>query len=182
MQYVPPGTPGRIWEELRPWLARLALNAAPKWLPRLAYGFPCKVPVYAHGAPVGPCVRAAVGVCEVCQAPCCLDHSRIDQYGDAICYLCIAEAIRAKRGAAGERPPPAQKPRPSAQDVRWARRVLDVKADTDWEEVRRQHRKLSAKWHPDVHTGEKAKAKAEEKFKELQRAFEVLDKARQEAA
>jgi hypothetical protein len=186
MQFVPPGTPGRVWEELRPWLAKLALHAAPKWVPRLSFGFPCKIPVYVEGTPIGPCRRVAVGVCEVCSAPCCLDHSRIDQYGDAICYLCIAEAIRTRR-VVGPRPghaAPPGKPPPAAEEQRWARKLLDVTEDTPWEEVRSAHRKLSAKWHPDVHRGEKAKARAEAKFKDVQRALDVLSRARaaQEAA
>lgn len=180
MQFVPPGTPGRIWEELRPWLSRLALHAAPKWLPRISFGFPCKVPVYQEGKPVGPCARVAVGVCEVCAAPCCLDHSRIDQYGDAICYLCIADAIRARK-AAGPRQdaPPPRKPPPNDKEQRWARKLLDVEEDTPWEEIRSAHRRMSAKWHPDVHRGEKAKAKAEAKFKEIQRALDILERDRE---
>lgn len=177
MQFVPPGTPGRIWDELRPWLAKLALHAAPKWLPRLSMGFPCKVPVYREGSPVGPCARVAAGVCEVCGAPCCLDHCRIDSFGDAICYLCIAEAIRTKRGEPRRPPNGNGKPPPDARELRWARKLLDIEPDTPWEEIRAAHRKLSAKWHPDVHRGEKAKQKAEGKFKEVQRAFDALGRA-----
>ena len=171
-QAAPTGVSSRIWEELRPWLSKLALHAAPKWLPRLSFGFPCQVPLYANGAPVGACTRPAISACDVCGQPCCLDHARIDQFGDSICYLCVAEAIRSSKRskATGER---KRGPEHEA-NIAWARKVLGVKADTDWLEVKSIHRKLSAKWHPDRHRGAKAQAKATEKFKEVQRAFEVL--------
>jgi hypothetical protein len=181
-QSAPQGVPGRILDELRPWFARLAVNAAPKWLPRLAYGFPCSVPVYRNGEPVHACPGSAVASCDVCGEPCCLDHARIDQYGDAICYLCVVEAVRAKRaGARASRaeqqgpPPPGPAPT-SEKELAWARKLLAVKKDADWEEIRAAHRKLSAKWHPDKFStkGPAAYAKAEQTFKEVQRAFDVL--------
>jgi len=181
-QSAPTGVSGRIWEELRPWLSKLALHAAPKWLPRLSFGFPCQVPIYQGGAPHGPCHRPAIAACDVCQQPCCLDHARIDQFGDAICYLCVAEAIRSSKRSTADR---SGAPAPDADheaNMAWARKMIGVKAETPWLDVKSAHRKLSAKWHPDRHRGEKAQAKAEARFKEIQRAFEVLRRAQEKEA
>lgn len=179
-QSAPQGVPGRIWDELRPWLARLALNAAPKWLPRLSFGFACSVP-QPNGA---PCLRPSVAACDVCQQPCCLDHARIDQYGDAICYLCCIEAIRRKAAERAGQPPPgphqqAVRPPTPEKELAWARKTLGVKKGADWEEIRAAHRKQSGKWHPDRHQGN-AYAAAEQKFKDIQRAFDLLTRAHDE--
>lgn len=188
-QVAPTGVPGRIWDELRPWLARLAVNAAPKWLPRLMFGFPCAVPVYQGGRPVARCAKNAVASCDACGEACCLDHARIDQFGDAICYLCVASLVNERRnGAAPEEPQPpppaAETPGPSAKDLTWARRMLKVTKDDSLDEVRASHRRLSGKWHPDRHRAPAANAKAEQKFKDVQRAFDLLqrDYEQQEAA
>lgn len=183
-QSAPQGVPGRIWDELRPWFGRLAINAAPKWLPRLSFGFACQVP-----RPDGsPCPRPAIAACDVCQEPCCLDHARIDQYGDGICYLCCIEAIRRKQAEragqpyesppAGQAPPGAAPPPSPAAELAWARKTLGVKKSAEWEEVRGAHRKMSAKWHPDRHPGP-GYAAAEQKFKDVQRAFDLLTKERE---
>ncbi len=180
---APQGVSGRIWDELRPWLARLVVNAAPKWLPRLSWGFACSVPT-PHGQ---PCPRPAVAACDVCGEPCCLDHARIDAFGDAICYRCCIEAIRTRQARGGAPPPPRADeapppgPRatgPSPAEVTWARKLLAVKSTATWEEIRKAHRRLSAKWHPDKHAGD-GYAAAEAKFKEVQRALDILDKERQ---
>jgi len=182
---APQGVSGRIWDELRPWLARLAVHAAPKWLPTIGYGFPCHVPVYQGGMPVAPCPRAAIAACDVCGEPCCLDHARIDQYGDAICYLCVAEAFRVRQaqkaqgvgpgatGQPGPRPAEGATGEMIARELAWARKTLGVKKATPWDDVRQAHRKLSAKWHPDRSEGDEAK------FKEVQRAFDLLGKERE---
>lgn len=187
-QSAPQGMPGRIWDELRPWFGRLVVNAAPKWLPRLSFGFACSVPQPTGAA----CPRPAIAACDVCQQPCCLDHARIDQYGDAICYRCCIEAIRRKQAErAGEVPPGhgqgghahaghghgAPPPTPE-KELAWARKTLGVKKGADWEEVRAAHRRTSAKWHPDRHQGA-GYAAAEQKFKDVQRAFDLLTKERE---
>lgn len=166
---------GRVGDELKPWLKNLVLNAAPKWMPRLAFGFPCEVPIYRNGKPVGRCPGAAVSMCDVCKHTCCLKHARIDELGDAICFLCVAEAM----ATSTRRPAPKSNGQAQAPDhaaeLAWARKLLDVKLDTPWDEVRSAHRKLSAKNHPDKVRGAKAKEKAEAKFKEIQRAFKLLE-------
>jgi curved DNA-binding protein CbpA len=57
-----------------------------------------------------------------------------------------------------------------------------VTAATDWDAIRTAHRKLSAKWHPDRYRTDAERSKAEAKFKELQRAFDLLSKERERAA
>lgn len=49
--------------------------------------------------------------------------------------------------------------------------VLGVKRDAPAEEVRREYRRLARKFHPDVNPGDKT---AEEKFKQIQEAYDVL--------
>ncbi len=185
-QSAPQGVSGRIWDEVRPWVANLVRFAAPKWLPRLSFGFACSLP-----RPDGfACPRPAVAACDACGRPCCLDHARIDQWGDAICYACCWEVQQRKQAerAAGTSPPgqhqqaagnaPNQPPPIPDKELTWARRMLAVKKDVEWEAVRAAHRRLSAKWHPDRHQGE-GYAAAEQKFKDVQRAFELLTKERE---
>jgi hypothetical protein len=187
-QSAPHGVPGRIWDEVRPWLANLVKHAAPKWLPRLSFGFACTLP-----RPDGyACPRPAVAACDACGRPCCLDHARIDQWGDAICYACcweIGQQKRAERagggGPQGPRAPhehahqaPNQPPPIPEKELTWARRTLGVKKGVEWDDVRTAHRKLSAKWHPDRHPGDGCAA-AEQKFKDVQRAFDLLTKERE---
>src|SRR5690554_5610281 len=49
--------------------------------------------------------------------------------------------------------------------------VLGVKRNASADEIRRAHRKLVRQYHPDVNKDNKA---AEEKFKEVQEAYDVL--------
>lgn len=51
--------------------------------------------------------------------------------------------------------------------------VLGVKRDADAKQIKAAYRKLARKWHPDLHTGKK-KEEAEEKFKQINEAYEVL--------
>src|SRR3979409_1672864 len=52
--------------------------------------------------------------------------------------------------------------------------VLGVKKSASTDEIRKAFRKLARKYHPDVNPGNKA---AEEKFKEISEAYEVLSNA-----
>lgn len=49
--------------------------------------------------------------------------------------------------------------------------ILGVKRDAKPEEIKKAYRRLARKYHPDVNPGDKV---AEEKFKEIQEAYEVL--------
>jgi curved DNA-binding protein len=51
--------------------------------------------------------------------------------------------------------------------------ILGIKRDATEKEIKSAYRKLARKWHPDLHTG-KQKAEAEEKFKKINEAHEVL--------
>jgi curved DNA-binding protein len=51
--------------------------------------------------------------------------------------------------------------------------ILGIKREAADKEIKSAYRKLARKWHPDVHTG-KQKAEAEEKFKKINEAYEVL--------
>ena len=50
--------------------------------------------------------------------------------------------------------------------------ILGVARDVDAEALRTAYRKLARKYHPDVNPGDKS---AEERFKEISRAWEVLE-------
>lgn len=52
-------------------------------------------------------------------------------------------------------------------------KILGVGRDATDREIKAAYRKLARKWHPDLHTG-KDKAEAEEKFKQINEAYEVL--------
>lgn len=178
--------PARIWEELRPWMLRLAVNAAPKWLPVLAVGVSCEVPIYQGGAPVGPCLCRSIGSCDVCHRSCCLNHARIDQHGDAICYLCVSDAVRRSVRAEtpggssqGAPPPPAG---PTEDELRWARRQLGVPKTASWAEVERAYKQKLRKHHPDLQRTEATKAKAEARFKECRKAYDLLRRSREQEA
>ncbi|MEN6349675.1 MAG: J domain-containing protein [Syntrophomonas sp.] len=54
--------------------------------------------------------------------------------------------------------------------------TLGVPRDADEKKIKAAYRKLARKWHPDLHSG-KAKEQAEEKFKEINEAYEVLSDA-----
>src|SRR5512137_1799898 len=57
--------------------------------------------------------------------------------------------------------------------------VLGVERNADEEEIKRAYRKLAVKYHPDKNPGDKS---AEEKFKELGEAYEVLNDRQKRAA
>ena len=50
-------------------------------------------------------------------------------------------------------------------------KVLEVSKEASQDEIRRSYRKLARKYHPDANPGDK---KAEDRFKEIQQAYEVL--------
>jgi len=52
-------------------------------------------------------------------------------------------------------------------------KILGVGRDASKQEITKAYRQLALKWHPDRHKEEK-KAMAEEKFKEIAEAYEVL--------
>jgi molecular chaperone DnaJ len=57
--------------------------------------------------------------------------------------------------------------------------ILGIKRDADVEEIKKAYRKLAVKFHPDKNPGDKS---AEESFKELGEAYEVLNDPQKRAA
>lgn len=175
-----PSMPARVWQDLRPWIGRLVVNASEKWLLRIALGLPCQVPVYEGGVAVSPCPGHAVAACDVCGRTCCLNHARVDQHGDAICYLCVVDAVRRARGEAQSS---GQK---TADDIsRDAERLaalmeLGCKPSATWEQIHAAHKKLSFDHHPDRQRTDRQKAKSAERFRSVQAAFKVLEKQREQ--
>lgn len=60
--------------------------------------------------------------------------------------------------------------------------VLGVRADATDEEVKKAYRALSRKYHPDANINNPNKDLAEEKFKEVQQAYEQVMKERQQGS
>jgi molecular chaperone DnaJ len=52
--------------------------------------------------------------------------------------------------------------------------VLGVSRDADMEEIKKAYRKLSRKYHPDANINNPNKKQAEEKFKQVQQAYEAI--------
>lgn len=52
--------------------------------------------------------------------------------------------------------------------------LLDVTRESTRQEIARNYRQLAKKFHPDLHRGDKAKQDAEEVFKRVARAYEIL--------
>jgi molecular chaperone DnaJ len=52
-------------------------------------------------------------------------------------------------------------------------KVLEVSKEASQDEIRRSYRRLARKFHPDANPGDK---KAEERFKEIQHAYEILSR------
>lgn len=58
--------------------------------------------------------------------------------------------------------------------------VLGVKQDATEEEIKKAYRSLSRKYHPDANVNNPNKAQAEEKFKEIQQAYQQILKDREQ--
>jgi hypothetical protein len=201
----PDGVHARVWNELKPWVTNLGPAASRKWIPRVASGDLCEVPVMRRGHKHADCDNIGLAICGVCKRPCCLQHAHIDQHADAICYLCVADAMqivpplqrerarqeraagteppppRGQRPPPGSAPPPKQKPGPTPEMIAAALAVLGLRRGAKWDAVKTAYKKLTFANHPDRAKGARAKAAAEARFHEVQQAFDLLKKIYPEA-
>ena len=58
-------------------------------------------------------------------------------------------------------------------------RVLGVSPEASDDDIKKAYRKLSRQYHPDANVNNPNKEEAEEKFKEVQKAYDILMKRRQ---
>ena len=58
--------------------------------------------------------------------------------------------------------------------------VLGVPENASDEEIKKAYRKLSRKYHPDANVNNPNKAQAEEKFKEIQQAYQQIMKEKEQ--
>ena len=61
-------------------------------------------------------------------------------------------------------------------------RVLGVSRNASDDEIKRAYRTLSRKYHPDANINNPNKAQAEEKFKEVQQAYDQIMKEKQQGS
>ncbi len=187
----------RVWNELKPWVGKLVPSATSKWLPSIAGGVACEIPILRRGLE-SDCPHHSVACCDVCHRPTCLNHGRIDALGDIICYQCVADATvlvpparraraaqqppRERRQQQEQAPPPQQgKPPPTYGETMAAFGVLNLKPGAPMTAIKAAHRKLSAQYHPDKQRTSTKKAAAEARFKQVQQAYDVLKRAHPEA-
>jgi len=66
------------------------------------------------------------------------------------------------------------------QTTDWAYKILEISAGATDDEVKKAYRKMAMKYHPDKvsYLGEEIKKKADEKFKKINEAYEVIKKER----
>lgn len=66
------------------------------------------------------------------------------------------------------------------QTTDWAYKILEISASATDDEVKKAYRKMAMKYHPDKvsYLGEEIKKKADEKFKKINEAYEVIKKER----
>ena len=60
--------------------------------------------------------------------------------------------------------------------------ILGISRDASDEEVKKAYRKMSRKYHPDANIDNPNKEQAEEKFKQVQQAYEQIMKEREQGA
>lgn len=60
--------------------------------------------------------------------------------------------------------------------------VLGVSRDASMDEIKKAYRKLSRKYHPDANINNPNKEEAEEKFKQVQQAYDQIVREREQGA
>lgn len=164
----------RVWREISPWLRDLMQLAGVKWLERLAADVKCQVARRDKDGVAHVCLNASVLECLVCHRPICIRHAFIDSSGEGVCFPCVGGQMHATGHVPKDHEPAKSNGKPDGEEIGWARKTLKVKASASWDDVRAAWRKQSAKHHPDRVQDDDAKIKAEAKFKDVQKAFEML--------
>lgn len=180
-------------QRLIEWVTRVQAKAPGKWHP------PHVVATCDVVGRAGACTNRAEGRCAVCGRNVCMPHAAISMDADLVCAACCSYARQ--HAPRFEHPPedapprnPWEDPRASRQqqqpppkepidpaELRAAYKTLGVDPDVSDDDLKRRLRELQVKFHPDRAKSPAAKAKAEERFKKVGLAHDLITKARASA-
>jgi len=164
---------------LAPWLKVFTLEAVPKIKRGMQFGHPCEC-ANESGGVRSACAHTAAVACEACGRKSCLYHSFMAYRGEAICWHCVAEAIKMSAFPSGHdvrngngRPRSDQYKAKIEAEIARCLNILGLEAGASWDDVHKAFRDKSAKEHPDrFPAGERHTA--EERFKAVSAAYNFL--------
>jgi hypothetical protein len=165
-------------QELVTWMASVQVHAIEKWTPVVAAQILC-----SRDSSRGPCHRQAIAACLVCREAVCLEHACIAANADVACSSCMHELVK-KALESQSRAMPPEDPKPPPEPVihpleeRRLRalhlQVLGLAPGAPEDLLRKSHKKLSARWHPDRYQTPHDRETALRQYKQVQVAFDWL--------
>lgn len=167
-------------------MASVQAHALAKWTPVVAAQILC-----SRDSARGPCHRQALAACLICREAVCLEHAVIAPNADVACTRCMHDMVTRALGTETEddgpvaspsphaAPPPGPEPEPvHPLEERRLRalhlRIMGLPEGAAEEALKKAHRKLSAKWHPDRYVTPRDKETALDQYKRIQVAHDWL--------
>lgn len=172
-----------IVEQLKNWGSHLTRNALEKWPAFLVAPRVCQVPHLRLGQ-MENCRATALFQCDSCGRNVCLAHARVDWQADATCEVCIGHVKKTARSDSGPGFGGGSKneARAKGMSVAEARRVLRVRSDATWEEIKKRWKRLSYKYNADRPQSDAQRRKNTERLQEINEAYAVLRRQNEQAA